>query len=450
MPKRQIGYVWFFVLIFLVTTISANAQGIQDCHRVTMTKMDILQENDSIIRRWSAATALEVVDSELNRLTQDYVDKLGPSLQKAENKTTKNFRMDVVIRYSRTGMTWLSFLVQARVTYHRSLIHQEVESRTYDMATGQQITLGDILQEESHGWSVLSNAVHEQMSAYFPDETPDAQALARLTQKEGLQNTAFTLHGMSLVLHIPAQIVYPQHHTLIEVAIMYPEIRPYMTEAAQIETDNLALYKTCALTFDDGPSRINTSLVLNELTEHGARATFFILGNQIDGNEDIIRRQHDEGHAIGAHNWHHGDVRRSSASALRQMVARFDEALISAIGIRSRYDRVPYGLYPQMIQARTGWPLIQWSLDTYDWRGRYSTTVLNTVSKQISDGDIILCHDIEDNAPESTEMLIEYLENEGYMLLTIDELFAKDGVTLQGDKVYYRCVDGDTSEKRER
>ena len=69
------------------------------------------------------------------------------------------------------------------------------------------------------------------------------------------------------------------------------------------------------------------------------------------------------------------------------------------------------------------------------------------VKKAIQDGDIILCHDIKDNAPTSTARVVEYLEENGYMLLTIDELFAKDGVELQPDTVYYRCVDGDTSKR---
>lgn len=449
MPKRKIGYVWFHVLIFLMITISAAAQGMQDCHRVVLTKQDVVQENGSVIRCWSAATALAAVDNELNALTYGYVDQLGSTLQTAGNKTTKNSRMDVVIRYSRTGMSWLSFLVQARVTYHRSLIHQEVQSLTYNMITGQRITLTDLFAEDSPAWSIVSNAVQEQISAYFPDDAHDAQALAGLTQQEELQSMAFTLHGMSLVLHIPAHKIVPQRHTLMEVTLMYPAIRPYMTAIAQKETDNLTLYKTCALTFDDGPSRTNTSLVLNALTKHGARATFFILGKRIDGNEDVVRREHDEGHSIGAHNWHHGDIRKSSATALRQMVSTFDHALTNAIGIKSRYNRVPYGLYPQMSKAQTGWPLIQWSLDTYDWRGRYSTAVLNSVTKQLSDGDIILCHDIADYAPKSTEMIIAYLKSEGYMLLTIDELFAKDGVALQGDNVYYRCLNGDTDRKKQ-
>ena len=173
-----------------------------------------------------------------------------------------------------------------------------------------------------------------------------------------------------------------------------------------------------------------------------------MLGNRIGSYEDLVQREHDEGNAVASHNWHHGNVSKSSASALRAMVDKCDKAMVAAIGLPTRYNRVPYGLYPQMIKAKTGWPLIQWSVDTYDWRGRSTKTVLNTVREQISDGDIILCHDIKDNTPASTLAIANYLAEEGFMLLTIDELFAKDGVTLEPDTVYYRCVEGDTSIKK--
>ena len=130
------------------------------------------------------------------------------------------------------------------------------------------------------------------------------------------------------------------------------------------------------------------------------------------------------------------------------MPAKVDARMIEAIGIPVRYNRVPYGLYPQMISAKVGWPLIQWSVDTYDWRGRSTATVVATVKDQLADGDIILCHDIKDNTPESAKQIANTVAEMGYIMLTIDELMAKDGVELQPDTVYYRCTDGDFSIKK--
>ena len=387
------------------------------------------------------------MDAELAALTGEYVERLGPQLQKAGNATSKNSRLEVEVRYSRTGLTWMSFLVQARTTYHRELIGQEITSRTYDMTTGERVLLTDIFPEDSEAWTLLGDTVRETVTAYFPDETPDAAALEALLTDEALRATDFTLHGMSLVLHIPASLVYPAHQSLIEVPLYYPQIRPMMTEKAQAETDNLTYYKTVALTFDDGPDRTNTTKVLNSLLEVGARGTFFLLGNRVSSYEDLVQREHDEGHAVASHNWSHGDVSKMSGSAIRGMKAKVDKVLYPVIGITARYDRVPYGLYPDMIDAKAGWPLIQWSVDTYDWRGRSTNTIMKNVKKQFTDGDIVLMHDIKDLTPNTAKVMAEWLKENGYILLTIDELFAKDGVTLEPDVVYFRCDDGVTTIK---
>ncbi len=448
-------FVAMLLAMLLTLSLSASSAGsaaaeglpLQDCHRVKVTRKDTTQKNKSVIRLWTLDTANDAVDAELAALTGAYVERLGPELPKAGNATSRNSRLEVEVRYSRTGLTWMSFLVQARTTYHRQLTGQEFTSRTYDMTTGQRILLTDIFPEESEAWALLRQTVEATVRAYFPEEEPDEEALALLLTDEALRSAEFTLHGMSLVIHIHAGTVYPGHHTLIEVPLYYPDIRPMMTEKAQIETDNLTYYRTVALTFDDGPDRTNTTKVLNSLLEVGARATFFVLGNRVSSYPDLIQREHDEGHAVASHNWSHGDVTNMSGTAIRAMKAKVDQALWPVIGITARYNRVPYGLYPDMIAAKAGWPLIQWSVDTYDWRGRSTRTILGNVCKQFTDGDIVLMHDIKDLTPETARQLAMWLMEHGYMLLTVDELFAKDGVALQPDVVYFRCDDGVTTIK---
>ena len=421
------------------------AEPLQECHRVTSAYTDTKQANASVIRLWQVETALPAVSQEINGLASAWAQELGPALPKAVNSGKKNSRLDVEIRYSRTGLHWMSFLVQARTTYHRKLTDQRIVSRTYDMTTGERILMTDLFDDDPATWALIADRVRETLTAYWPEEEPDAEALERLCQRAALENADFTLHGMSLVLHYPANLLYPDRYTLMEVTLFYPEIRGGMTEIAFYETDNLAYYKTCALTFDDGPSAENTPKVLNSLMQAGIRATFFVIGNRVDENRYLVRREHDNGHAVASHNWHHGNATKSSGAALRRMPEKVNTAMIKAIGIPVRYNRVPGGRYPPMIAAGVKWAYIQWSLDTYDWRGYSTERVLKKVKNTIEDGDIILCHDIKKNAPASTLRIAEYLQENGYMFLTIDELFAKDGVTLEPLKVYYRCQNGDIS-----
>ena len=443
--RKWLGAGLFLGLLLIF--FPAMGESISSYHQVTSTHKDTVNSNQSVVRLWQVETANDAVSEEVNGIARAWAEEKGPDLPSQGNKTTRNSRLDAEIRYSRTGHTWLSFLIQARTQYHQNLTDQVITTRTYNMRTGERVFLTDVFDDDDSTWAYLSEKVREGLLAYWPEMEPEAASLDALCSREALEQADFTLHGMSLVLHYPAELLYEEKHTLMSVTLFYPEIQDLMTEEAYLETDNLSYYNTCALTFDDGPVGTNTAKVLNSLMETGATATFFVIGNRIADYDYLVQREHDEGHAVASHNWHHGNVAKSSGAALRDMPAKVNAAMIKAIGIPVRYDRVPGGRYPQMISAKVGWSYIQWSLDTYDWRGRTTAQVMSKVRRAIQDGDIILCHDIKDNTPESTRQMVKYLEEQGYLLLTIDELFAKDGVVLQPDTVYYRCQNGDTSKR---
>ena len=402
---KKAGILLLILLICFMNMPVSGAESLRDCHRVTNKASVTTQKNKSQVKLWHVETTHPAVTEEINGIAQAWADELSPDLPKAGNNGKKNSRLDVEIRYSRTGLTWLSFLVQARTTYHQKLTAQQFTTRTYNMETGDRILLTDIFEDDDETWNMLGETVRQALTDYWPDVEPDAEALNRLCTREALEQADFTLHGMSLVLHYPAQLLYPDQYTLMDVTFFYPDIRDRMTEEGKTETDNLSYYRTCALTFDDGPSAKNTPGVLDALMETGARGTFFVVGNRIKENRWLVQREHDNGNAIGSHNWHHGNVTKSSGSALRAMPQKVNTAMIKSIGIPVRYDRVPGGRYPRMIEVKVGWAYIQWSLDTYDWRGISTAAVMRKVKNKLRDGDIILCHDIKNNTAESTRQI---------------------------------------------
>ena len=368
-------------ICLLAGTGSAYAETLQECHKVTNTATLSTQKNKSQIKLWHAETAHPAVTEEINGIAEAWAEELGPELPKAGNNGKKNSRLDVEIRYSRTGLHWMSFLVQARTTYHQKLQAQKFTTRTYNMETGDPVRLTDLFEDTDNTWKTLGDRVRQSLTDYWPEEEPDAEILESLCSREALAGADFTLHGMSLVLHYPAETLYKDHCTLMDVTFFYPEIRDLMTEEGRDETNNEAYYNTCALTFDDGPSAKNTPGVLDALMETGARGTFFVIGNRIKENRWLVQREHDNGHAVASHNWHHGNVTKSSGSALRAMPKKVNAAMIKSIGIPVRYDRVPGGRYPRMIEVKVGWAYIQWSLDTYYWRGLSTSAVMNKVRK---------------------------------------------------------------------
>ena len=135
----------------------AGAETLQECHRVTSSYKETKGKQKQVIRLWHVETASEEVTAEINGIAEGWAEELGSDLPAAKNTGDGNSRLDVEIRYSRTGLTWMSFMVQARTIFHRELTAQRIATRTYDMTTGARITLDMIFDEDSEAWDLLAD-----------------------------------------------------------------------------------------------------------------------------------------------------------------------------------------------------------------------------------------------------------------------------------------------------
>ncbi len=436
--------------LFLVPVSAYAAEKklpLQQAHKVDMTKQDENQRNGSEVHLWQIKTAHEGVSDELNALAKAYAEAVAPNLARPAHEEAS--RLDVNIHHYRTGLAWMSFMVQSRYVLNRETKDVRFTTRTYDMESGERILLTDIFPADSEVWTILQEAVKERISAYYPDLAPVQEAYDAAVTREAVEQMDFTLHGMSLMLHLHAADFYPGKQQLIQVTLYYPDVRPYMTEAARVQTDNLTYYKTVALTYDDGPNGWVTREMLNVLMEAGERATFFLVGNRVKGHAQYVKREHDEGHAIATHNFQHTFANETSAEHLRSMVSKVNKVHIEIIGIAPTYARAPGGIWKPMAKAGMGWPLIQWNAEARDWEGeggRDPYKVHDQIVGMAEDGGILLMHDMKKNSIYASEMFIKTLQERGFIFLTVDELFAKDGVELQPDTAYWRCQNGVTAD----
>lgn len=443
--RRMIALLMCLFLLPLTALAEGEKLPLQDAHRVTLTQLGEAQQNGSEVYRWDIVTAQESVSDELNALAKAYAEELASTLEKPGKDGSS--RLDVSIRHSRTGLTWMSFMVQSRYVLDKVTKDVRFTTRTYDMSTGERLMLTDIFPEGSDAWAMLEKAVADGINAYYPDLTPNAQAYDAAITREAIEQMDFTLHGMSLVLHLHAADFYPGKEQLIEVTLFYPDIRPYMTEKAQIETDNLTYYHTVALTYDDGPNGWVTREMLNVLLQAGERATFFPVGERMRGYAQYVLRTHDEGHAVATHNYEHVYANQVDAARLHTLKERVDKVHLELLGIAPKYARAPGGIWKPMARAGLGWPLIHWTSQGSDMAGNSDSPerIADAVVGTADDGDIILMHDMKENSVIASERFIKRLQEKGYIFLTVDELFAKDGVTLQPDTCYWRCLDGVTT-----
>ena len=99
--------------------------------------------------------------------------------------------------------------------------------------------------------------------------------------------------------------------------------------------------------------------------------------------------------------------------------------------------RAPYGNYENYMKAGLEFPQILWDVDTKDWTGKSSNGVLSVVKKETKDGSIILMHDIEEKTPESTKLVVNWLREQGYVCVTVEDLLLHNGHDPKEKKVYY-------------
>ena len=193
-----------------------------------------------------------------------------------------------------------------------------------------------------------------------------------------------------------------------------------------------------ALTYDDGPSAVTTR-ILDSLEAHGARATFYMVGNRLGSYQSTVQRMQALGCELGSHTWNHAYLTKLSAQGLHGNLNQFDTALQTITGVRSVTMRPPGGFINSSVQsalASYGQPAIMWSIDTLDWKTRNAQSTINSVLSKVQDGDIILMHDLYGATADASAVLIPELINRGYQLVTISELAAYRG-GMQPGQVYY-------------
>ncbi len=191
-----------------------------------------------------------------------------------------------------------------------------------------------------------------------------------------------------------------------------------------------------ALTFDDGPMGERTERLLEGLALREVVATFFLVGDHIEGNEGLIQRMAEEGHQIGLHSMSHIYLSDLSYEDYWLEVERPRAMLSQLLPLETFWLRPPYGIFDTATQRRTTTPIILWSLDPKDWEIHDAEAVAQTILSQVKDGDIILLHDIYDSTVDATFIVVDALLQQGYDFVTVEQLLTLKNIDPQPGEVY--------------
>lgn len=184
----------------------------------------------------------------------------------------------------------------------------------------------------------------------------------------------------------------------------------------------LVVEKRVAITFDDGPNPDYTAKLLEGLKERGVSATFFLLGVEIEESPELVEQMYEEGHLIGNHSYQHVNLCNLTDEKAIEQVVKTNELIETITGESPQFIRPPFGSWKKNLDYETTMIEVLWDVDPLDWNTSNTDVVVKRVLKSVEDGDIILLHDASQSSVDAALQIIDQLQKEGYLFVTVDEL----------------------------
>lgn len=191
-----------------------------------------------------------------------------------------------------------------------------------------------------------------------------------------------------------------------------------------------------ALTFDDGPQPSVGNRIMDCLAQYGGKATFFMVGERVAASRTEVQRMAAEGHEVGNHTMNHKYLQKLGAAEIQAQVTRGNDAIEAACGVRPKIMRLPGGNNNATVRVNTHMPMIQWNIDTLDWKTKNADKTVAAVLNHVKDGDIILMHELYSQSGDAALRIIPELVNRGYQLVTVSEMAQAKGHALEAGKLY--------------
>lgn len=183
-----------------------------------------------------------------------------------------------------------------------------------------------------------------------------------------------------------------------------------------------------ALTFDDGPHPKLTNQILDVLEEYNIKATFFVIGNNVDNYPEPLKRAVLSGHEIGNHTNTHTLLEKLNFEEIKKEISECQNKIFNLTGYTTTVLRPPCGKYNEnVIKAakEMGYKTILWNIDTHDWSHASKEEIVKNINTNIKGGDIILFHDYisgKQNTVGALKIIIPALREKGFDFVTVDEL----------------------------
>lgn len=420
-----------------------------------LMNQDYLKEKNNFEAQVEKKIEAELFDQDINQIEQsksgdNQYNKYYMFYSKTENKNTIN-ELEAQTRAASQQMKGfrsmiLSYVDEEKVNdkiVHRNLITKKYiwdkKAKSFNYS-GKVIELSEILLYNNRNDPRLKDIINDEADFLAIKRIMQEQVLKiHASSKSPLDNEEISYVLASDFLTNDSKITISPHTLefifdkeifgIKKMNISFEKILPFINpkivsdkDVSKKELDTEKKY--VALTFDDGPNDTSTIKLLGKLKKENIKATFFVLGQMVDRNPEVAKQIVREGHEIGSHSYTHPDLTQLNSSEIREEVLKTDKAVFHATGVLPKNFRPPYGAINGAVAQIIGLPIIQWNVDSEDWKVVNKELIVNNVVQNVEHGSIILIHDIHETSVNSIPEMVNQLRKNGYEFVTVSELLS--------------------------
>lgn len=255
--------------------------------------------------------------------------------------------------------------------------------------------------------------------------------------------TQYEFNNDGIIIYFDDFITNPLYKKTTYITLTCPQIKEYIKYTCVNENitsnPNTPILdknkKTIAITFDDGPHKY-TKPILETLQENHMNATFFQVGTNMLGKDNIIKQILEQGNEIGSHSYSHKSLTSIKKDALEKEINYFNNIYYGITSNNTSLLRPPYGNINNDIQSKLNYSFILWSVDPEDWKYKDAQKIAENVLSEVEDGDIVLLHDIHLTTSEALKIILPELYVRDYQVVTVSKLAELKNYSLEKNKIY--------------
>ncbi|WP_226658092.1 polysaccharide deacetylase family protein [Guptibacillus hwajinpoensis] len=433
LPFKRIKWPGWVVLIllgiFIVIGIGkwvgdSSAKGVQSKDKAETT-IEFKQDTEETDRYTMLINTPVIENSSLAEAIQEWVtnqkETFLSEVKAEKDNLGSGYRAHLTIQVdAKKGANDTTSLI-----FHSYHLVNKVSGENYVKmftmnATHERLQLTDLLTNYGETLDAIRSNLKEQLKQNDKIKNDLInQKLNNVLQEPNTWN--WLVSETSLIIYMEKSKITENKTGTIEIKIPLEEKRAAQRERSILKSGE----KYVALTFDDGPNPDVTPRVLKILKQHDAKATFFMLGSQVEKHPSLAAKVAQDGHEIGNHTDRHINLTKLEKSQLVKEVLNSRQEIEKATGQTPTLIRPPYGEMNsevEQVAKINGSSLILWSVDSRDWKSKNAKAINEVVLKEVVSGSIILLHDVHPTTAEALPKLITTLKEEGYHFLTVSQL----------------------------